>query len=249
MTKEQFSVFRHDAVHALIRLNKACDEQFFISKWRHWNYELESCSLAFSEDGIPRVFACIQVVGSTSKKSGTWLWGWANQHLPAQSTEAMKKVRDFGEAEGLTELTNASTADDEHLGWAMTAIAAKVLGGKGAYRCPADNGFLYLVYMDVNFAPDRLESAKGRKRIECGAHGGAFATYVCEHLASDPEQEWFSRDPNEDNRWPDSWCSLCDRSFQEEGEWNEKNEKKIKIQLLCHHCYENHRARQRHPTT
>jgi hypothetical protein len=46
----------------------------------------------------------------------------------------------------------------------------------------------------------------------------------------------------EDDRWPDAWCATCEGLFQEQGEWNEKNESKIKIKLACYHCYEKLRS-------
>lgn len=33
----------------------------------------------------------------------------------------------------------------------MTAITAHLIGAKGAYRCPEDDGFLYVVYTDIKF--------------------------------------------------------------------------------------------------
>lgn len=75
-----------------------------------------------------------------------------------------------------------------------------------------------------------------RQEINCDTHGLSFKAYVCDHLASNPKQEWFSRDPEEGNPWPDAWCSICDEKFMSEGEWNDKNH--CKIVLLCHRCYE-----------
>jgi hypothetical protein len=134
MTREEFNQFRHEAVHALTALNQSCDKQFQIPSWPHWDYELERGTLTFSGDGVPKVVASIQVVGTTSKTSGTWLWAWANENLPAKVTHAVKTVRAFGEAENLRELTETSLDDDEYLGWEMTAIAARILKAKGAYH-------------------------------------------------------------------------------------------------------------------
>ena len=91
--------------------------------------------------------------------------------------------------------------------------------------------------------------AIGSKQVECTDHGTGFATYACEHLVSNPAQLWFSREPDEEHKWPDAWCSACDAFFQEQGEWNEKNESKIKIQLLCHYCYESLRSQARFTET
>jgi hypothetical protein len=242
MTPDQFSQFRHEAVHALMRLNESCEEQFRISSFPRWDYDFEQEILTFSQDGVPKVIASIQVVGTTSKAGGTWLWGWANKNLPPNVVKAVAKVRAFGEAENLGELANASAPDDEYLGWGMTAIAAQVLGSKGAYRCPGNDGYVYLVYTDLNFASEKTQAQSDGKEIECSTHGSGFTTYVCEHLVSNPAQEWFSRDPDDDNRWPDAWCAACDGFFQEEGEWNDTNNSKLRIKLLCHHCYERLRS-------
>ena len=80
------------------------------------------------------------------------------------------------------------------------------------------------------------------EKVECGTHGSGFQTFVCEHLISNPAQEWFSSEPDDENKWPDAWCAACNTFFQQEGEWTEKNESNIKIKLLCHHCYERSRS-------
>jgi hypothetical protein len=77
--------------------------------------------------------------------------------------------------------------------------------------------------------------------VTCEVHGSAFKTYICEHLAANPKQKWFS-DQHETNEWPDAWCTDCHEKFEREGEWNEKNEAGLRIVLFCHRCYEAHRA-------
>lgn len=242
MNAEQYSDFRHLAVHDLTRLNKKCDEDFHIDSWPRWDYDLERARLTFSQDKMPKVIASIQVVGTTSTTDGTWLWGWANENLPTAATKAMKKVRAFGETENLAALTQSSCPDEEYLGWEMTAIAAKVLEAKGAYRCPNDHGFVYLVYSSMRFASDETETGTAPEQVECTTHWSGIETFVCEHLISNPAQKWFSSEPDDENRWPDAWCAACNAFFQQEVEWNEKNESSTKIKLLCHHCYERFRS-------
>ena len=242
MEAQQFSEFRHQAVHELMRLNELCEKEFQISSWPRWDYDFERGTLTFSQEGIPKVLASIQVIGTTSVSGGTWMWGWANEGLPPNVTKAVAKVRAFGEAQRIPELTEAELPDDEYFGWGMTAVAAKLLEAKGAYRCPSENGFVYVVYSSIRFTLSEKDAAIEPKQVECAEHGTGFATYACEHLVSNPAQEWFSRERDEEHRWPDAWCSACDTFFQEQGEWNEKNESKIKIKLICHDCYERMRS-------
>ena len=133
-----------------MELNKRCHTEFRISTWPRWDYDLDAATLTFSANGVPRVIASIVAVGTTSRKSNTWLWAWANEHIPEAASARLLELKAFGEAEQIEALTEDSLADDEYLGWAMTAVAAHVLGAKGAYRCPGDNGFLYVVYTDLS---------------------------------------------------------------------------------------------------
>lgn len=79
-------------------------------------------------------------------------------------------------------------------------------------------------------------------KIQCEGHGEAYSTFVCEHLATKVPQEWFGNFPEEDNPWPDAWCVKCNSIFLREGEWNEKNEKEIKLKIICDRCYSDARS-------
>jgi len=156
-------------------------------------------------------------------------------------------VRAFGEAENISELTNAELPDDEYLGWGLTAVAAKLLGAKGAYRCPGKNGFVYVVYSSIRFAPSNAGATSDGQLVECSHHTKGFATYICEHLLANPAQEWFSNKPDEEQPWPDAWCAPCEALFLEQGEWNDKNQSRREIKMVCHHCYENLRSQRSSP--
>ena len=148
--------------------------------------------------------------------------------------------QEVGEREKLSQLTEATFVADEGLGWKMAAVATRISEGKGVYRCPSKNGFLFLVFMDICFIDTDRSSeskrAKAREEIACASHTAGFETFVCEHLAQNPSQEWFSETPTEASPWPDAWCEECNRAFEEQGEWNGQNERRMKIKLLCHRC-------------
>lgn len=245
MTAEEFSQFRHESIHSLKRLNEANDKEFRIDSWPRYDYDLDRGTLIFSRDGIAKVVASILVAGTTSESAGTWLWSWGNAYLPESVSEPVKKVRDFGISEGIAELAEPYVPDDEYLGWALTAISAKIMDAKGAYRCPGNNGYVYVIFTDIVFA-DLPTDGKRKKPLSCNTHGSAYEAYVCEHLIANPEQQWFSQEPDLESPWPDAWCGICDSFFQEQGEWNEKNEKNLKIKLLCHFCYQALRAKSLH---
>jgi Family of unknown function (DUF6882) len=101
--------------------------------------------------GIAKVVADIQFVGSISPVSNTWLWSWDNDSVLPDVKDRVLEVRAFGERHGITELTTPKWEGDERDGWAMTAIAAKILQAKGAYRC-GRSGISFLIFTDVRWA-------------------------------------------------------------------------------------------------
>jgi hypothetical protein len=242
MTAEEFLRFRHESIHALKRRNEANEKEFRIGSWSRYDYDFDRGTLTFSQDGITKVVASILVAGSTSQSAGTWLWSWANGSLPENVSEPLEKVRNFGISEKIAELAEPYVPDDESLGWQLTAVAVKIMGAKGAYRCPRDNGHIYVIFRDIGFAESPTHG-KSSKPIHCNTHGTAYETYVCEHLIGNPGQPWFSQEPDLENPWPDAWCGVCDSFLQEHGRWNGQNEKNIKIRLLCHYCYQALRAK------
>ncbi|MBN8734064.1 MAG: hypothetical protein J0L64_26235 [Acidobacteria bacterium] len=248
MTEEEYQQFRHEAVHALMDLNEAVEREFRLSALPRWDYDLSDGVLVFSAEDVAKVIADIQVVGTTSNESKTWMWGWANDSLPPRAVSRIDAVRKYGDSESIPQLTTDVLTNDDYLGWELTAVTARLLGAKGAYRCPGDNGFLYVVYEDIRFAQEgestRTIPSEEASMIECGMHGAARSTYICDHLLADPEQAWFSEDPTDDDPWPDAWCAQCDLIFQEQGEWNDSNCGKVPIKHLCHHCYEVARSKE-----
>jgi len=237
LTPQEFEQYRHQSAHELMDLNEQCENGFRLADWPRWSYDLEAASLVFSRDGVPRVIAAVQAVGSTSGDEAIWRWGWADPELPRSAVERMGEVRDFGRREGVAELTRETLESDAYLGWEMSAVAARILQAKGAFRCRRpEGGVLYFVYTDIGFAP-QPETAT----VECSVHGRGFPAYLCEHLAAEPAQAWFSEEPSAENRWPDAWCARCDAVYLEEGEWNQRASERIRVKLLCHRCYEGKR--------
>ena len=150
-----YSIWRHDAVHQLVEKNARVGAEFRLSDWARYDYDLDSGTLIFSEQGTPRVIAKIQIVGSTSIKASNWLWAWANTRLPPALVIDARLARAFGEEHGLLELTQDCQEHDDlnALAWELTAVTTRLAGALGAYRPPLPEGAcLYLIYKSLDWA-------------------------------------------------------------------------------------------------
>jgi hypothetical protein len=61
----------------------------------------------------------------------------------------VQAVREFGEKHNILKLTEDYWEATEDDGWEMSAIANRIIGGKGVYRCPDENGFLFLILTNI----------------------------------------------------------------------------------------------------
>jgi hypothetical protein len=120
-----------------------------LDRYARIGLDTEQSELVFSDDALPRLATEVEAIGSVSRKSDTWLWAWANFHLPAVVRSRIGKVREIGEREGFLHLTEPKWAADEHDGWHMAAIGARALGALGVYRLPGDQVTTFLAIMSV----------------------------------------------------------------------------------------------------
>ena len=80
-----------------------------------------------------------------SRKSETWRWAWANEHIPPEMRQKAKKLNELCASTGLAIFHQENAFKiDEASTWELAAIAVKHLGAVGCYRAPASDGVLYV---------------------------------------------------------------------------------------------------------
>ena len=148
---EWYGNWRHEAVHQLQDKNARLDSEYRIGSWERYDYDVDAGTLVFSQRGVAKVIAEIQVVGTTSVRSDNWLWAWGNDHWPVERTRDSQSVRAFGEQHGILELMSDYVREDDlnALGWALTAVMARITDAVGGYRPPSETGALFLTYKSV----------------------------------------------------------------------------------------------------
>jgi hypothetical protein len=95
--------------------------------------------------------ATIRIVGSISRRSGTWLWSWANESIVPEAQVGVHLLQTFGEQHGFERLATASFDAEEADGWELASIACLLLGGDGVYRIPSETSFAFVVLSDPHF--------------------------------------------------------------------------------------------------
>jgi hypothetical protein len=146
---ENWSDFVTIAHNLLSEKQDAIMAEYKIGEHERFDWDQESGTLIFSNNGKKAVIAKVQFVGSVSTKSDTWLWSWANSTVLDNVKNQMHKVREFGQSKNYDALINDKWSADEVDGWEMTSITSYVLNAKGAYRTTDKTGFTYMVITDI----------------------------------------------------------------------------------------------------
>jgi len=153
-TKEQFGQFVRDSCEYLNSVQDAAKRDFGLASYERYDWSQEKASLVFWDQGVPKVVAQFEFVGSISNRSKTWLWSWDNPSILPSVKEHITEVRRFGELHGLRKLTTAKWEATEEDGWAMTAVTARILQAKGAYRSPDEDGYAFLIFTSLGWATE-----------------------------------------------------------------------------------------------
>ena len=136
LTADEQTALIHGAVHALEVVQAAAAVRWGIGGYVRWDFDDASRMLTFSDEHGPRVIADVRMVGSYSTRSDTFQWAWVLYDAGDPLIVGVAGLPALGEVRGLEQLTLQGWPCEIDDAWAMTALAALVLGAEGAYRAP-----------------------------------------------------------------------------------------------------------------
>jgi hypothetical protein len=132
----------------LATVETAAKQERAIADWglgsgERWSADLAAGTISF--DFADRTLTGpVQVVGSYAHAAGTWLWGWANESLPAHVRTASEAVRAAGAEPGLAALATGELQVPPELADDPVAVGVHVSGLAGFYRSPGERSDVYL---------------------------------------------------------------------------------------------------------
>ena len=96
----------------------------------------------------------VQMVGTLSTASNTWLWSWESPWVVQKQKKDALAVYRYGKEHGMERLTTAKWVATEEDGWAMTGIAARICPAVGAYRLQNRDSCIFLLLKDIREGKD-----------------------------------------------------------------------------------------------
>jgi hypothetical protein len=124
-----------------------------------WHFEMATGRLAFGQRFCWRV----QLLGTESTATQTWLWAWANREsrIPPNLLRSVQFVKAMGDLLNLAELTEPDFSLGETDGHFLAALCCGVCQASAYYRLPYEGGALFVLVVDEDF-PRRMEPVLAR---------------------------------------------------------------------------------------
>ena len=132
--------------------------QFHIETWQldesDWAVDLDRGVIEFSNDKGWLITAPVQVIGTHDTRDGTFMWGWDHPSVPARSAQAAKRLKEYADMHGLTEITTQLGVLSEERAWQLTALADYLSESNGAYRGPVGTTNVYMTFGTLNITKE-----------------------------------------------------------------------------------------------
>lgn len=135
------------------RMN-ASKETFGIGGFSRYAVDLAAATIRFYDaHDVERVRADIQVAGSWSPDSQSWMWGWENESVPEAAVDRMALVLETGRRKAIGKLQQVFGDCDEAEAWSMASLACEILDAESVYRVPGKSSLLFLLLMNIRTVP------------------------------------------------------------------------------------------------
>lgn len=139
-----YEVFSACILQSLIVQENCAD---LVVRNRNWAVDFSAGTLSFGKDSYP-----VQLIGSESTISDTWMWGWNNiNHLDENLIRLADEVHTIGEQWQLEPLTVEQFELDElYNGHTLAAVVCGITGNQYCYyKGPHANGAVLMAFSNV----------------------------------------------------------------------------------------------------
>jgi hypothetical protein len=137
-------------------VGRSWEKQLFLDSWAAelgWTFDMDAGTLSFSDGSQWH----IQVLGTESLISYTWLWGWADREseIPEPLLRMSLIMKALGEKDDIEEFRTRKLELDEFSADYLALIASGVCQARAYYRCAYEGGALYVLIDDPRWPEDR----------------------------------------------------------------------------------------------
>ena len=129
----------------------AARERFGLGSHARYETDLTAATIRFFDaNDVEQASADIQVAGSWSPNSGTWMWGWENESAPDAVVSKLGPIADAGRDKDVKALQAHVVECDEDGAWNLAALAADIVDAQCVYRIGGARNRTFLLLFNLH---------------------------------------------------------------------------------------------------
>ena len=129
-----------------LRLKTEAHDRLWHLSEADWSVDQDTGEIEFSAPNGMVATCSVQIIGTFDTTDGTWLWAWDHPSVQPQLAEHAKRLHEYGETNGIGELTTRKLSSTEKQCWEFTALACKLNEAQGGYRGPAGTVLVFMTF-------------------------------------------------------------------------------------------------------
>lgn len=143
-----------------------------------WGFDLNAGVLAFRRPHEAPLQLAVEVLGTESEDTNSWLWSWANHGVPPTLTALALQIKQLGEAQSIQEFSQAEQDIVPEVNpQRICLVAVGVLRASCFFRAPYPKGALFLLIKDPQYK--RSVTHPVRRVVR------AFPLFLARHFVAD----------------------------------------------------------------
>jgi hypothetical protein len=127
----------------------AHDASWHLGEIARWSVDQDAGTIVFACPNGITATCPVQIVGTYNTEDGTWLWGWDHPSVQPAVGEHARKVKAYGEENGIPRLITRKLNCTEDEAWEFTALACKLGDAQGAFRGPSGPTRVFMTFGTV----------------------------------------------------------------------------------------------------
>lgn len=129
-----------------LRLKTAAHDRLWHLSEADWSVDQDTGEIVFSAPNGMVATCSVQIIGTFDTTDCTWLWAWDHPSVQPPLATHAERVRQYGETNGIPELTTRKISCTEEQCWEFTALACKLNEAQGGYRGPAGSALVFMTF-------------------------------------------------------------------------------------------------------
>ncbi|MBC8163949.1 MAG: hypothetical protein H7Z42_22295 [Roseiflexaceae bacterium] len=146
-----FAEFIEQSMAGLRLQTEAHNGTWHLGEEQRWGVDQDGGTITWEFAGTV-ASAPVQIIGTYNPSDGSLLWGWDHPSVLPPLAEHARLLRQYGEDNGIAQLTTRTIFCSEDEAWGFTSVAARLAGANGAYRADAGGPLVYMTFGNVTLS-------------------------------------------------------------------------------------------------